>query len=158
MNKPILPILPAFKAFNPKDANPCAGCSNCCEYLSLEIDKPTTPRDFDQIRWYIIHQNVWVYIDDEGDWYIQFNTPCEKLENNRCSYYPYRPHICRAYKPAECVRYSEEPAEKFLFKNELDLWKYLSRRRPAMFKKVLEKVQIPEDLKKELEGKIAVAV
>jgi uncharacterized protein len=138
MPEPGLPSEP--RIFDPRDANPCAGCSNCCEYIAVGIDTPTTVRDFDHILWYVLHRDVWVYIDEENDWYIQFNTPCDKLDERRCSYYPERPLICRDYQPKDCVRYAEEAAEKFLFKNEKDFLEYLERKRPAMFKKLREKM------------------
>jgi len=59
------------RTYDPKNPNPCLGCSNCCEYIATQIDRPTTIRDFDQIIWYLIHKDVWVYIDEENDWYIQ---------------------------------------------------------------------------------------
>lgn len=136
------PVLPSEKkSFNPLDLNPCAGCSNCCEYIALEIDKPSTLRDFDHILWYLLHRDVWVYVDEEKDWFIQFNTPCEKLENRRCGYYEDRPMICRNYQPVECVRYVEQAVENFLFKNERDFWDYLEKRRPAIFAKLQEKLR-----------------
>lgn len=136
------PVLPAkFKAFDPQDKNPCSGCSNCCEYIALEIDRPRSVRDFDHILWYVLHRDVWVYVDDEGGWYVQFNTPCEKLENRRCGYYEDRPQICREYEPKECVRYVEQTPEKYLFKNERDLLDYLEKKRPAVFKKMREKLR-----------------
>ena len=130
------PFLPDTQAFDKNDPNPCAGCSHCCEYMALEIDRPVSAKDFDQIRWYLLHKNVWVYVDDENDWHVQFNTPCEKLELQRCSYYEGRPQICRDYEPMDCVRYGEGEAEKFLFKNETDLFRYLKKRRPVTYRKL----------------------
>jgi len=131
------------KIFDPENPTPCAGCSNCCEYIALELDKPTTLKDFDQIIWYLLHKDVWVYIDDSGDWYMQFNTVCEKLENRRCTYYPHRPHMCRDYDPADCIRYEGEQEEVFFFKNEEDLFRYLAKKRPKTFQKLKEKNNIP---------------
>ena len=59
------PVLGVKKAFDPNDTNPCEGCSYCCEYIAMEIDKPTTVNDFDYIFWYLIHKDVWVYVDEE---------------------------------------------------------------------------------------------
>lgn len=141
------PQLPSDKrTFNPQDSNPCLGCSNCCEYVSLQIDTPRSLKDFDHILWYVLHKDVWVYIDDENDWYVQFNTPCEKLDNMRCGYYETRPLICRAYEPASCVRYSEEATEKYLFKNETGLFRYLEEKRPAIYRKIKNRVGIPAEL------------
>ena len=140
------PLLGTKKDFDPKDPNPCSGCSQCCEYLALEIDTPTTAKDFDQIIWFLIHKDVWVYLDHDNSWNIQFNTPCEKLENSRCSYYENRPLLCREYEVDACPRYGEDEDCKFLFKNETDLFRYLSEKRPATFKKIKEKINIPDQL------------
>ena len=152
------PYLPSFKKLDPKDTNPCAGCSNCCEYLAIEIDKPTTSKDFSQIIWYVIHKNTWVYIDHDGSWNIQFNTPCEKLENQRCGYYEYRPMICREYQPTECPRYNDEDTEKFLFKSEVDLWRYLYTKRPKMYPKIVERIGIPPEVEAQIKEDVLVAI
>jgi Fe-S-cluster containining protein len=138
------PILPPLRKFDPNEENPCVGCSNCCEYLALEIDNPKTLKDFDNILWYVLHKNVWVYVDEEKQWHVQFNTPCEKLQNARCGYYPNRPMICRDYKPQDCPRYVEDPGDDLIFKNEIDLFEYLAKKRPKMYQKIREKLSLPE--------------
>lgn len=85
----------------------CEHCTAvCCRYLALPIDKPRTRRDYDDVRWYLMHEGVQVFVE-EGDWYIQFQTRCKNLAaNNLCMVYETRPLICRDYKPGECD-YSE---------------------------------------------------
>jgi Fe-S-cluster containining protein len=87
----------------------CEHCAAaCCRYLALEIDEPTTGRDFDDIRWYIMHEGISVFCED-GDWYIQIKTTCKNLQSdNRCGIYESRPEICREYEPGECD-YSTTP-------------------------------------------------
>ncbi len=138
------PFLPPVKKFDIKDANPCEGCSNCCEYLAIEIDNPTTVTDFEQILWYVIHKNIWVYVCHDNEWHIQFNTPCEKLVDRRCTFYVNRPSICRDYEPVSCPRYDGEPAEKYIFKNEHDLFAYLAKRRPKTFEKLRFNINLAE--------------
>jgi Fe-S-cluster containining protein len=104
------------------------GCDHCCRYVSLEIDKPRTKRDFDNIRWYLLHKNISVMVDWEGSWLIQFDTPCEWLVDGQCTHYSLRPEICREYDPAECERYNPIPAEKILLRNEKDLELFLAER------------------------------
>lgn len=139
------PYLPDRRPFDKSDPNPCSGCSNCCEYLSIGIDNPTSVKDFDHVLWYLLHKDVWVYIDDEDEWYVQFNTPCRKLDNRRCSYYEHRPSICRKYEPAACARYGEGATEKYLFKDEDDLFRYLAKKRPALFKRMKKKLNLAPD-------------
>ena len=114
--------------------NPCEGCDHCCRYVSIQIDRPITKRDFDNIRWYILHKNVSVMIDYEGDWLVQFDTPCEWLVEGQCHHYSLRPDICRDYDPAECERYAG-PAERVLLRTPEDLERYLAAKPKRKAKK-----------------------
>jgi len=132
-NSPLVQMTPARAAASAEEARNwalCSGCTQCCEYISLEIDSPTTLKDVDHIVWYLIHQNVWVWVDDDNKWYVQFNTPCEKLQpDGRCGWYQDRPKICQDYKQSECPRYSPAAAEKFLFKGADDFLDWLAHHR-----------------------------
>lgn len=81
----------------------CEHClAACCRYIALPLDKPTSAKDYDDIRWYLMHQGISVFVE-EGDWYIQFQTRCKNLgADNRCGIYESRPEICRDYEPGEC--------------------------------------------------------
>ncbi|MFH0982092.1 MAG: YkgJ family cysteine cluster protein [Planctomycetota bacterium] len=81
----------------------CEHCTAvCCKYIALPMDRPTSPRDFNDIRWYLMHEDVSVFIED-GDWYVQFATRCRNLTlDNRCEIYETRPQICHEYKAGEC--------------------------------------------------------
>lgn len=81
----------------------CEQCpAACCRYLALPIDKPKTLRDFDDLRWYVMHEGIAIFVE-EGDWYIQIQTKCKHLgDDNRCTIYETRPRICREYEPGEC--------------------------------------------------------
>ena len=138
------PRLPKYsKIFNPLDPNPCSGCSNCCEYIAVGLDNPSTVHDFDEILWFLLHKDVWVYVDEDNEWYIQFNTVCEKLDNRRCGYYANRPMICRKYAPKDCTRYNDDQPEKYIFKNETDLFRYMAKKRPKTYEKFKEKLGLP---------------
>ena len=108
----------------------CQYCTGlCCRYFAVPIDTPTTWKDFDNIRWYVLHQSVSVLRDWEGNWMVQFDTPCAWLKDGRCSHYALRPGVCRDYDPAECERYCTVPAEKVLIRDEKDLDHYLEERK-----------------------------
>lgn len=85
----------------------CEHCTAlCCRYIALPIDTPTDKEDFDFIRWYLIHQNVSVFVED-GDWYISFQSTCRHLlPDNRCGIYDTRPQICRKYTTENCDYHS----------------------------------------------------
>lgn len=110
------------------EGNPCEGCDHCCRYVALPIATPRTKRDFEEIRWYVLHEDVSVYIDWDGDWGIQFETKCRWLSGGRCTHYELRPRVCREYDPAECQRYVPRPAERVLIRSEQDLERYLEQR------------------------------
>ena len=101
----------------------CAQCGMCCHYVALEIDTPRTVRDFNYILWYVIHEGVWVYVDTDNIWHLQFDSRCSKLSKNSCTFYHYRPLICREYEAGECTYHVHENAEKYIFKNEDDFFR-----------------------------------
>lgn len=81
----------------------CEHCAAaCCRYLALPIDKPKSARDYDDLRWYLMHEDVSVFVE-EGEWFVQFQTRCRNLgADNRCTIYDSRPEICREYEPGVC--------------------------------------------------------
>jgi len=81
----------------------CEHCTAvCCRYIALPIDKPTKAGDYDDMRWYLMHEGVTVFVED-GDWYIQYQARCKSLgPDNLCRIYDTRPKICREYGPDSC--------------------------------------------------------
>jgi len=81
----------------------CLRCgAKCCQYFALPIDDPADRKDFDDIRWYLLHEGVSIFVED-GDWYIQIDNRCKALTaEGLCSVYENRPRICRKYKDGEC--------------------------------------------------------
>jgi len=75
----------------------CDQCDGkCCRYVALEIDAPTSKREYDYIRWYLLHRNVYVFVDHDGGWFVEFETDCDQLANDHsCRIYESRPRICR---------------------------------------------------------------
>lgn len=87
----------------PKDANLCDHCTaKCCHYFALAIDEPVNRRDFDFLRWYLLHDRASVFVEGE-DWYLLVHTTCKHLQDDhRCGIYETRPQICRDYTTDEC--------------------------------------------------------
>lgn len=85
----------------------CEHCTAvCCRYIALPIDTPSKRRDFDDIRWYLLHDGVSIFVED-GDWYITFTSTCRHLQpDNRCGIYHTRPRICREYSTDACDYHS----------------------------------------------------
>jgi Fe-S-cluster containining protein len=96
--------------------------------VAIQVDKPTCKADYDKIRWYLLHQNIWISIDLQGDWILEFRTPCRNIDkNNRCSEYGNRPKLCQDY-PADnelCERQTEELCYTHLFRNVDEFESYL---------------------------------
>lgn len=97
----------------------CDRCTAlCCRYFALQIDTPDDPAQFDDIRWYLMHENVHVFIerdDDEKDedeqvkWYLAVQTKCQFLRpDNKCGVYEDRPKICRQYSTDSCDYHTTE--------------------------------------------------
>jgi Fe-S-cluster containining protein len=104
----------------------CTRCTAlCCSYVSTEIDAPTSRRDYDIIRWYLMHPGVRVYCEDAaGSWFVQFMSRCRNLgENDLCQIYTTRPQICRDLQATEC-EFALGPGDRWLFTNleEFDRW------------------------------------
>lgn len=85
----------------------CEHCTAaCCRYVALPIDTPETAADFEDLRWYLIHEHISIFVED-GDWYISFQTPCRHLQSDHsCGIYETRPRICRKYSTEDCDYHS----------------------------------------------------
>lgn len=111
---PLAALLPGVAPVpDPASGPPCHLCSAlCCKYYALEIDKPVTPKDHDEVRWYLLHQNTVVWVQD-GDWYLEVRNPCSQLQpDGSCGTYETRPQICRDYglpeKEGSCEFFTQD--------------------------------------------------
>lgn len=108
----------------------CENCKGlCCRYFALEIDKPKTKKDFDDIRWYLCHKNVTVFVE-KGAWYLNLNNKCRHLDggSHHCSIYEKRPRICRSYKTHTCDLSEGDYDYKLHFKNDRQMEKYIEEK------------------------------
>ncbi|MBN1501499.1 MAG: YkgJ family cysteine cluster protein [Spirochaetes bacterium] len=106
----------------------CSKCDAlCCKHVAIQIDKPDCKKDYDHIRWYLLHENIEVFIDHENCWFVKFQTPCTKIKNGLCSSYESRPKICRDYPNEEnhCEFEGEDDYFVRIFRNEDDFIDYL---------------------------------
>lgn len=117
-----------------QDEHPCHACTACCNYIALQIDEPTTNREYDYIRWYLFRPNVKVYVDWDGDWHLQVDSDCQHLlPNGLCGTYETRPKICRDFGWRDCEKHNEDPAEKWLFTTEEEFLTWFARQRPKAY-------------------------
>jgi len=105
----------------------CRTCgARCCRYITVEIKKPRARVDVEEVRWFLAHKNVCVYIDaDDESWNVQFHTDCRHLDaDNGCTIYPRRYDICREHDPEDCEASGAEATDTvFHTTDEFDAWR-----------------------------------
>ncbi|MEX0936627.1 MAG: YkgJ family cysteine cluster protein [Pirellulales bacterium] len=99
----------------PQDKVLCEYCTaKCCRYFALPIDAPTTWKDFEFLRWYVLHDRATLFTEDD-DWYLLVHTTCQHLQDdNRCGIYDTRPLICREYTTDNCEYEEDWTYERYL--------------------------------------------
>jgi len=127
----------AVESIEKESDHPCFQCFQCCTYVAIEIDTPTTMKEYDYIVWYLYHQGVSIFVDWEGAWYIKFETRCEHLTPlGLCDCYSSRPIICKNFDWRECEnRLKSEPADKWLFETSDQFLGWFEKRRPKTFRR-----------------------
>ena len=111
--------------------NKCGFCTNsqCCTYITEELETPRSMDEFDHMLWQLSHKNIQAYKDEDGS-YLLINNPCNHLlSDGRCGIYDDRPKICREYTNDFC-EFDEDSEDGFeLFFDGYDsLHKYVRRR------------------------------
>src|SRR5205085_1343670 len=81
----------------------CTYCTaKCCRYFALPLEKPTELKDFEYMRWFLLHHGATMFTE-EGTWYLLQHSECRHLQpDNRCGIYDTRPQICREYTTEDC--------------------------------------------------------
>jgi len=105
----------------------CDRCTGlCCRYFALPIETPETKDDFDDIRWFLCHKDVTVFVED-GDWYVNVKNKCRHLSETdyRCQIYEKRPNICRKYKHSDCDLVDGEYDYELHFTNDKEMEEYI---------------------------------
>lgn len=108
----------------------CTGCvAHCCRYVSVEIDTPDTKWQYDQILWMLVHENISVYVEHDGTYYVEFRTRCSALsEANLCKIYESRPRLCREYSNETCTIWSKESPHRVRWEDPESYAEYLERK------------------------------
>jgi Fe-S-cluster containining protein len=118
---------------DPDKGGPCHLCTaSCCRYFALEIDKPSNKRDYDHIRWYLMHEGVVVWVQDD-DWYLEVRTTCRHLRHdNTCGIYETRPQICRDYGlpgADPCEYFTQDLEYDLFFSNDAEFEAWVDKKR-----------------------------
>ena len=104
----------------------CSKCKGlCCRYFALPIETPEDREDYDDIRWYLCHKDISVFVED-GDWYINIKNKCRHLTgNHKCAIYDKRPKICRSYNTKNCDYVEGEYDFQLHFTNDKQMEEYI---------------------------------
>lgn len=138
-----------------EDNHPCFNCAKCCQYVAIEIDKPTTMKEYDYIVWYLYHGGVSVFVDFDAAWFVKFETRCDHLtETGLCGVYDTRPAICRDFDWRDCENHlKDEPADKWVWDDAESFMTWFEERRPKTYKRFLRYMRKREQGKAEPELK-----
>lgn len=104
----------------------CKDCgAKCCKYYTVPLDPPEDVDDFETFRWYILHDRTSIFIDSEGDWFVNIANLCRELTaDGRCRIYKRRPTICRNHGHDVCERNDDGYDFREHFHDEHELMAY----------------------------------
>ena len=107
----------------------CEVCdSRCCRYFALQIDTPKSREDFENIRWFLAHKDISVYLE-KRKWYLEIRNRCRFLTTDHlCSIYDNRPMICRDHDPSDCESSGGKVEHDVVFEDLEVFDLYLSKR------------------------------
>jgi len=122
-----------------ENADLCAGCIACCTYVSIEIDPPRAAFEYDQWLWALHHDKVSLYVERPERWYVNFETRCNKLnEQGRCSIHGRHPVLCREYDPRSCERRFPLTDIVAWFRSAEEFETWIRDRRPSHFARLMK--------------------
>lgn len=129
----ILRDLPVFAPGAPGALVQCPHCAQCCTYVAVEIDEPSTLRNAANILWFLYHDKVSVIMERKDRWTVQFETRCRNLGHGRlCQIYPWRPHVCREYDNRDCEVNGRGSGRTFRAPGEF--LQYMRHERPRIYR------------------------
>jgi uncharacterized protein len=145
-----LPIVNAGANANakPSEGFGCEKCGLCCTYVAIEVDGPTSVKRATELLWYLYHQGVSLYVNDDS-WMVQFETTCRYLTaDRRCGVYATRPHICREFSEKECEVNTGDDGQTFY--DATSFVEYLKGARPRVYALVMKGFAPPLEEKRNL--------
>lgn len=114
----------------------CTECGRCCTYVGVGVNAPSRPRWATDILWYLYHENVYVYVDGDGEWSVHFETRCRNLGADlRCGVYAERPHICRAFDNRTC-EVNDAAHDTLTFREPAEFVTWLRENRPRVYARI----------------------
>jgi len=112
----------------------CKG--RCCRYITIQISAPRDKIDMEEIRWFLAHRDISVYVVSRR-WNVEVRNRCKYLNSrNLCDIYEKRPEICSLYDFESC-EYPKRPKHKLQFDTieQFDAWRARKRRQQQLRRK-----------------------
>ena len=104
----------------------------CCTYVTVEVDAPRTPWEYDQWMWALHHRGVQLYVERPERWSLHFETRCARLRvDGRCAIHGRHPVMCREYDPRSCERWLPLADIRAWFEAPAQLERWLRAERPG---------------------------
>ena len=121
-----------------ENADLCAGCTRCCETVSIEVDAPRSAWEYDQWVWVLHHRGLELYVEKPERWLLHIETRCGKLnDQGRCSIHGSHPVLCREYDPRVCERRLPLADIVAWFHDAEELESWLRSRRPSHWRRLV---------------------
>ena len=107
--------------------NFCEGCrADCCRYVTIELGVPRRDKDFEKARWFLLHRDVQIIVEQDGSWWLKLRAVCQKLdENNLCEIYRNRPLPCREFSEKTCPVNDKSNESLIVFDSVKDMDSYI---------------------------------
>lgn len=141
--KRALPVLSEPRGHRLPSTPTCTSCGLCCSYVAIEVDGPATVKQATQLLWYVYHEGVSLYVNDD-DWMVQFDTTCIHLQPDyRCGVYETRPHICREFSEQDCEVNTGDDGRTFYTATEF--LEHLAQTRPRIYSVVKKSFAPPAE-------------
>lgn len=122
-----------------ENADLCSGCVKCCTYITVEVDAPRSPWEYDQWIWALHHRNIGLFVEKPERWFLSVDAVCEQLnDQGRCSIYGRHPVLCREYDPRSCERRLPLADIAAWFSNAAELEEWLRVKRPAHWARLMK--------------------
>lgn len=88
--------------------NVCVKCpSTCCHDLAIEIERPKTRFEIEELKWHLFFDTVSIFIAKRR-WHLLVKGRCRYLgPDSLCTIYDHRPPKCREHNPPDCEEYDQ---------------------------------------------------
>lgn len=119
----------------------CRG--RCCRYITVGVPTPLGRADWDEMRWWLAHDGVMVTWDEDG-WLLHIEARCGNLRHDSaCGVYPHHMGTCKEYDAQTC-EFTGPTEYDVELKSELDLARYLAKRKLKRAEPVLRDIRAAE--------------